>query len=104
MNDLIRTENGINILDTVTAKKLVEFERKLKALKELEDEIKNALLVEMRDKNIKQIEDGALTISYVFPTDREDFDKKAFKEDHKDLYDEYVKFTPVKDSIRIKVK
>ena len=102
--ELIRIENGLNILEEETSKKIAEFERQLKDIKAKEDELKQAILEEMEAKNIIKIDTEDITISYVAPSDRETFDSKAFKENHQELYDEYVKMSPVKSSIRIKVK
>lgn len=102
--ELIKVENGLSILDEEASKKIAEFERQIKEIKAKEDEFKQAILEEMEAKNIIKIDTEDLMISYVAPSDRETFDSKAFKEEHQDLYDEYVKMTPVKSSIRIKVK
>ena len=37
-------------------------------------------------------------------TDRETLDSKAMRKDFPRLYDQYVKMTPVKSSIRVKIK
>ena len=103
MNDLILKVNDVAVLDTATTVKLAELEKKIKELKEIQDNVKSALLSEMRAKGIRKIENDVLSITYVFPTDRETFDKDKFKAEHGDLYDEYVSMTPVKDSIRIKI-
>ena len=59
----------------------------------------------MEDKQILSLKDeeNGLLISYVASSERETFDSKKLRENNPDLYDEYVKFTPVKSSIRIKV-
>lgn len=103
MNDLILKINDVAVLDTATSVKIAELEKTIKELKDKQDEIKNALLAEMRVKGIRKIENDVLSVTYVFPTDRETFDKDRFKAEHGDLYDEYVSMTPVKDSIRIKI-
>lgn len=104
--ELIKRENGISILDAEVSEKIATFERQVKALKEQEDELKQAILNEMESKGIIKLEDETtgLSITYVAETTREDFDKKTFKKDNPDTYDEYVRFIPVKSSIRIKVK
>ena len=58
----------------------------------------------MEQNNIIKLETDELAITYVAPTDRESFDSKSFKADHQDLYDEYVKMSSVKSSVRLKVK
>lgn len=95
---------GNAILNISTSKQLYEFEKAMKELKEQEDEIKAAILKEMEEKNIRKIESDTLLINYIAPSDRETFDSKKFREEHSDLYDEFVKFTPVKSSVRIKLK
>lgn len=104
MNELIIIENDIATLDVETSAKIAEFERQMKAIKEQEDELRQAILNEMEEKNIIKLETDDLVITYIAPTDRETFDSKTFKAEHQDLYDEYVKISTVKSSIRLKVK
>ena len=102
--NLIKIENETALLNADVSKKIADFERQLKAIKEQEDILKQEILGEMEAKGIIKVENDDLMISYIASTDRETFDSKAFKELHHDLYDEFVKMTPVKSSIRIKVK
>ena len=102
--ELIKVENEIGILDTEVSKKVAEFEKALKEIKEKEEELKQNILSEMESKNILKLETDDLTITYIAPAERETFDSKKFREESSDLYDEYIKFSPVKSSIRIKVK
>lgn len=104
MNDLITIKDGNALLDVETSAKIAEFERKMKEIKEAEDALKQGILKEMEQKGILKVETEEMTISYIAPTDRETFDSKRFKFDHPDMFDEYVKLTPVKSSVRIKVK
>jgi hypothetical protein len=104
MNDLITITNGIAVLDSDIASRIADFERKLKDIKEAEDKLKQGVLEEMQEKGILKIETEEMTISYIAPTDRETFDSKRFRADHEDLFDEYVRMSPVKASVRIKVK
>ncbi len=102
--ELIKIENEIAVLDPQISETIADFERKIKLLKEEEDKLKEAILKEMEENQIIKLDTPDLLISYVASTDRETFDSKTFKEDHQDLYDEYIKMAPVKASIRIKVK
>ena len=104
--ELIKRENGISILDAGISDKIAEFERKIKAIKEQEEELKKAILKEMEIKGIIKLEDetNGLSITYVAETTREIFDSRKFKADNPDMYDEYIKMSPVKSNIRIKVK
>lgn len=102
--ELIKVENGIALLDATTSKQIAEWEKAVKLIKEKEDELRKAILNEMESKGIKELETNELSINYVFPYDKETLDSKTFKAERQDIYDEYVKMTPVKSSIRIKVK
>ena len=102
--ELIKIENGISLLDIEVSNKISEFEKQIKELKVQENELKKNILNEMEEKGLLKLETDSLIISYVAPTERETFDSKSFRESNPDLYDDYVKFSPVKSSIRIKVK
>lgn len=102
--ELIKIENGKFNLDFRTSVELKTIANKIKLLKQKEDELKKAILEEMENKNILKIDTDEVSISYIASSDRETFDTKAFREKHNDLYDEFIKFTPVKASVRIKVK
>ena len=97
----------IEINDGQLAEKTVNFiietEKKMKAFKEQYDEFKANLLEAMEQNGILKFEAENLKISYIGETERETFDSKQFKADMPDLYDEYVKFSKVKPSVRIKV-
>ena len=105
MNDLIKVENGNSVLDVAISKTIADFERQIKFIKEQEEALKEAIKAEMETKGILKVEDATngMTITYIAPTYRETFDSKKFKVDNPDVYDEYVKMSPVKSSIRIKL-
>ena len=103
MNELIKIENGISILDSDVSKKIEEFEKQIKLIKEAEDALKEIIKVEMEAKGILNIKTDNMTISYVAPTYRETFDSKKFKADNPKMYDEYVKMSSVKSCIKIKL-
>ena len=102
--ELVKIDNGNAILAEDAIKTIVEIETMVKSLKAKQDEMKAILLEAMEANNLLKLDTPELLISYVAPSDRETFDSKRFKEEHQDLYDEYVNMTPVKSSIRIKVK
>jgi len=104
MDNLITINNDVAILDGAAANKIAEFERQVKEIKAKEDELKQAILAEMESKNIIKLDTDDLTISYVAPTTRETLDSKTLKEELPDIYDTYIKISPVKASVRIKLK
>ena len=101
---MLEVMNGNAVIDAKACAKIVEFERQLKQIKAEEDKLKAALIEEMEKNGLLKVENDDIAITYVAATDRETFDGKKFKADNPDLYDEYVRMTPVKASVRIKVK
>lgn len=104
MEELIKVENGTALLNVGAERVIIEFEEEIKRVREAEAKIKAQILKEMEEKKILKIDTPAITISYIAPTDREQFDSKKFKKEYPRIYDEYVKMTPVKSSIRMKIK
>ena len=104
MNELITITDGIASLNPEAAQQIAEFERRAKEIKDAEDALRAEILKEMEAKNILSLETEEIKISYKSQYDRESFDSKTFRNEHADLYDSYVRMTPVKSSIVIKVK
>ncbi len=107
MNDLIKIEDGKLAQQTVDY--IIAVEAKMKALKEQYDEFKDALLQAMEQNGLIKIESELpngekIRINYIAGSTREAFDSKQFKNDMPELYDEYVKLSNVKPSVRIKVE
>ena len=92
------------MLTTEATNKIAELERTIAELKKMQDEVKKAIIDEMEQKGVVKLDNDVITITYIAPTDRETVDSKKFKEEQPDMYDEYVKISPVKASVRIKVK
>ena len=106
--ELIKVEKNSVSLQEEVVKKIIEIEEIAKYAKEAKEQLTEALLKEMEEGNITKIEavreDKVLTIKYVAPTDRETFDAKQLRSEDQDLYDKYVRITPVKASVRVSVK
>lgn len=102
--ELIKLYGEAAILDGTTSKHIAEFERMAKEIKAKEDELKKAILAEMESKDLIKLDTDELSITYVAPTEREALDTKTLREELPDIYDAYVKISPVKSSIRIKLK
>lgn len=102
--DLITIKDETAILDRETATKIAEFEQMAKEIKAKEDELKKAILKEMESKQLIKLDTDNLTITYIAPTERESLDSKTLREALPNIYDAYVKISPVKPSIRIKLK
>ena len=102
MNGIIKIERGELAQETVDF--IIAMEMQKKAFDDKYNAFKAELLKAMEQGGIVKFECDGLRINYIAEAQREDFDKKQFKTDMPDLYDEYVKFTTVKPSIRIKAE
>ena len=102
--ELIRIDGESAILRPEISAQIADFERIAKDIEEKQKSLKKAILAEMEAKGIIKIETEELLINYIAPTDRESFDSKRFRADHPQLYDDYVSMSPVKSSVRVKVK
>ena len=102
--DLITIQNDKPILKPETASKIAEFERQAKAIEAKSKALRAEIQKEMEALGLIKIETDDLLISYVAPYDKENFDKKTFKDENPLLYDEYVTMTRAKASVRIKLK
>ena len=58
----------------------------------------------MKKEDIKKYENEVLSLTYVAATERQTVDSKRLKEENPGLYVKYSKISPVKDSVRIKIK
>ena len=102
MANIVKIENGE--LSQESKKWLIALEKQRKIINDEYDNFKTELLKAMEENGVVKIENEDLIISYIASGEKETFDSKSFKKDHSEMYDKYVKFTPVKSSIRIKVK
>lgn len=102
MANIVKIENGE--LSQESKKWLIALEKQRKLINDEYDNFKTELLKAMEENGVVKIENEDLIISYIASGEKETFDSKSFKKDHSEMYDQYVKFTPVKSSIRIKVK
>jgi len=95
------------VLSTGNQALVAEFEARILELKEIEGyykQFKEELYEKMVEGGVTEIETAQLKISIVRPSTRTSFDSTKFKEDHADMYDQYVKTSQVKGSVRVKTK
>lgn len=104
MGELIKVEDGMTVLDMEAQRQIVAFERQMAEIKAKEEELRRRIIEEMEAKRIIKIDSEDLSITYKASYDREKFSAKRLKQDHPDIYDEYITITTVKPSILIKVK
>ena len=91
-------------LTTETMKSIAELKRLESVVKDAVKKMNEDLKAYMVENGMKKIESEDLSISYVEPTTRETLDTKRLRTERPDVYDEYVKFTNVADSLRFTAK
>lgn len=101
-NSLVVIEN--NQLAPAFSAQYIEIKRAADKLNAQLEELKAEMLKAMEEKGILELSNEELKIRYVAPTEAERFDSKAFRADHEDIYNDYVKFVPVKSQLRITKK
>ena len=106
IKELLVLDNEVYNLEKNASSILAELDKEEKRIKQKKEEIKSQLKYEMEAKGIKSIKDevNGINITYIEETQKETFDSKAFRKDNPDLYDNYVKFSDVKASVRISIK
>ena len=108
MNNLITIENEKSILKEDMVLKVIEIEDKIKQLKSIQDEYKKEIMSAMEEKGVIKILDdiSGLSITYIEAKENlEKFNQAKFREEHPDLYDEYVTLDGKKSAyITIKIK
>lgn len=111
MNDVIskgtifvKGEEGNIIVAPSAIERIHDIEVQKKALDKEYKKFKAALLEGMEEYGLKQVDTEELLVTYVEPSERLDIDRERLWAEHKDIAFECQKFTPVKASVRIKVR
>lgn len=90
---------------TTLADVIADMEIQIKTMTAQRDELKEKILGLMRDNNCDKVElDGRVLITRVAATTRETLDSKALKESHPDIYAQFLKTSPIKESLKITVR
>lgn len=101
-NKLIAIQD--NKLTNIFTTHYVELKNTIENLTQELDELKELVLTEMEANNLLELSNDELKIRYIAPTAQERFDSKKFREEQEELYNQYIKFIPVKAQLRITKK
>jgi len=83
---------------------VADLQNKQQELVSKNEELKEQIKKAMEDKDIKKFENDYIAITYVAPTTRNTVDSAKLKEQFADVYNQCLKTSDVKSSVRIKVK
>lgn len=91
--------------------KLVEVETLIKTIEEQKKqaeeqakELRAALMEEMEKQGVKSFENDRIKLTYVAPSTRQSVDSAKLKKEQPAIYDQYLKSSEVKASLRITLK
>ena len=101
MENLVLIENDFSV---EAKEKIYNFLKQKEEIEKQEKQLREEILKFFKENKILKIENEKFSIIYKSESQRETFDSKKFKNEHEDLYNEYVKFSNVKPSLLIRVK
>lgn len=83
---------------------IAKLQTEMKAAKERYDELTKGLYALMEENNVKTFTGSKVKLTRKLPTKRKKFNEKLFKEEHADLYEQYLVESEVKGSILITIQ
>lgn len=104
----IREKDELQVMEEVfpdQIKQITDLVIQIKQMEETVAKFKEDLMKAMEQHGIKSFTSGKVSFTYVAPTTRTTFDKKALQKEHPELdLSKYNKVSDVKPSVRIKVE
>lgn len=97
-------ETSDNVALLEVQDKLIQVLTTIDKFKKMETELKQRLLDAMKEANVKKWESDKIVVSRVVGGTSQIFDATKFKAENEELYNQYLKTTEKKDSLRIKIK
>ena len=82
---------------------VIRIERELKELKDKQTELREGLLKQMQDHNIKSFKTDGLSLTRKLATTKTSLDSKMLQEKYPEIYNECLKTSEVKESLLIKI-
>lgn len=98
----VASSTEITIANDVV-QEVIRIERELKELKDKQTELREGLLKQMQDHNIKSFKTDGLSLTRKLATTKTSLDSKMLQEKYPDIYNECLKTSEVKESLLIKI-
>ena len=98
----VATSTEITIANEVI-QEVIRIERELKELKDKQTELREGLLKQMQDHNIKSFKTDGLSLTRKLATTKTSLDSKMLQEKYPEIYNECLKTSEVKESLLIKI-
>ena len=80
------------------------FENEKKQAEEHAKVVREKIVESMKAKGLTKFENDKILINLIAAGKRETFDSTRFKKEHPDMYDQYIKTSDTKETVRIKLK
>ena len=98
----VASSTEITIANDVV-QEVIRIERELKELKDKQTELREGLLKQMQDHNIKSFKADGLSLTRKLATTKTSLDSKMLQEKYPEIYNECLKTSEVKESLLIKI-
>ena len=98
----VATSTEITIANDVV-QEVIRIERELKELKDKQTELREGLLKQMQDHNIKSFKTDGLSLTRKLATTKTSLDSRMLQEKYPEIYEECLKTSEVKESLLIKI-
>lgn len=98
----VASSTEITIANDVV-QEVIRIERELKELKDKQTELREGLLKQMQDHNIKSFKTDGLSLTRKLATTKTSLDSKLLQEKYPEIYNECLKTSEVKESLLIKI-
>ena len=102
--DMITVVNGAGVLAPETVAKIAEYEKAKKEIEAKDKALRDAIKAEMEALNLVKIENEDISISYTAPHTSLRLDTGRLKKEKPDVYDDFLKVSPVGSSIKITLR
>lgn len=97
------TEN-LPVVTSEAEKLIIDIESQLKALTEKKEVIQEAIMMAMVKAGSYSYKSDRISITRKTASARKSFDKERFDKDYPNVYDKYIKETPIAESLLIKIR
>jgi predicted phage-related endonuclease len=101
---LTKTQSELATVEAEILQATAALQQRKQELIEKDNEVRSAIKEAMIKNNVKKFDSDNLTITLVAASERKSLDTARIKEEEPDVYERYLKVTPVAASVRIKVK
>ncbi len=101
---LTKTQSELATVEAEILQATAALQQRKQELIEKDNEVRSAIKEAMIKNNVKKFDSDNLTITLVSASERKSLDTARIKEEEPDVYERYLKVTPVAASVRIKVK